>query len=150
MLSLATLLIAALNAVQAPPSAPPDVAVVVNSGSTNTAGYRIIIRPNGSATYIFNRASASAPAQTLSPLLTRTFFRDLAAARPFTALPPGPCMKSASFGTKTFVDFRAASTPDLSCAPAESKSSRVYQDILNIERYLHVPYRNAQGRRYLQ
>lgn len=120
----------------------------MNTGSTNTTGYSIIVQSSGSARYLLGRAATSPPARVLSPERTRAFFADLTAARPFDALPVEHCMKSASFGTKTYIRFDDAVTPDLSCVPEGSAGKRLYRDIIDIERQLHVPYRSARNHRY--
>ena len=98
-----------------------DTAVITNSGSTNTAGYRIVVERTGKATYTEMRRRGARPDESttrtsaLPDALVRRFFADLAAAQPLSSLPKIGCMKSASFGTTLTVEFDGESSPDLSC-----------------------------------
>ena len=100
-----------------------DTAVIVDSGSTNTAGFRITVERSGQASYTAMPRRANLPAQgqaaskkrKLSKDLVRRFYSDLEAAKPLAELPGGGCMKSASFGTTLTVETEGQRTPDLSC-----------------------------------
>lgn len=109
-----------------------DSAVIVNSGSTNTAGYRIALSSDGSASVTTqNRDGApagktksfSVPASTVA-----RFFSDLATARKEKA-PLVPCMKSASFGTSTHVTWQGWVSPDLDCPPATPAVQALVKDL---------------------
>src|SRR5580692_1733313 len=98
---------------------PPDqVAVIVNSGSTNTAGFKITVHSSGPSTAVMlNRQGVAQNAVhsfTVSSKQASTLFADLKAAK---AAPPsqGGCMKSASFGTSTHVQWQGWTSPDLDC-----------------------------------
>src|SRR4030088_228349 len=69
-------------------------AVILNTGSTNSAGYRIVVQANGSAEYVqgSTRATAHVPQAVVSK-----FFADLQAAMPLSRVHVVPCMKSVSF-----------------------------------------------------
>lgn len=104
------------------PSAGQDAATILNSGSTNRPGFRIVIDPSGSAEYtsVPRRAGPQAePAKpmqaTLARALIERFYADLKAAKPFASLPAVHCMKSASFGSTLTIAFGGEQTPDLSC-----------------------------------
>ena len=58
---------------------PKGAAVILDTGSTNTLGYRIVVRQSGEAEYINGpkRAMAEVP-----PSLSTRFFKDLQAAMP--------------------------------------------------------------------
>ncbi|MFY9780826.1 MAG: hypothetical protein WAJ85_09985 [Candidatus Baltobacteraceae bacterium] len=123
-LTCALLVPSALPSVAASPSAgpsapPDDGASIVNSGSTNLAGYQLHVLPNGS---VVAGPGASAPKQ-VSAALARRLFADLAAAGPLDRLPAAACMKSASFGSVTRVTYRGQTSPDLSC-PSSSRALR--------------------------
>jgi hypothetical protein len=121
--------------------APPGAVVIVNSGSTNTAGYHIIVQPDGTATYDVHTSasSASAPKRKLESKVVRPLFRDLSAARSVEKLPTGVCMKSASFGTRTYVQWHGVSSPDLSCSSDDARVTRLYRDITAVEQQLGFP-----------
>ena len=94
------------------PPVPPDAAVIENSGSTNAAGYTIVISPDGNAVVrqydSFQRKVAGAPQ-------TRWLFLKLREAAPLDSLATVHCLKSASFGSSTTVSWNDRSTADLSC-----------------------------------
>jgi hypothetical protein len=101
---------------------PPDSAVIVNSGSTNTSGYAIQVSSEGKASVtIQNRGTATGTPKpfTVSTETTARFFSDLAAARKANAVTV-PCMKSASFGTSEHVKWQGWVSPDLTCPPKDS------------------------------
>jgi hypothetical protein len=95
------------------PSASPAVnAVIVNSGSTNLAGYRIEVAPDGRAQVTQGEATRSV---TIPAKLATQLYADLAAAGPLDALPTEPCMKSASFGSRTLLAYKTKTSGDLQC-----------------------------------
>ncbi len=108
---------------------PHGAAVIMNTGSTNANGYRIVIQQHGAAEYVVGYRRATA---TVTGDLTKKFFDDLAAAAPLDQLPSHPCMKSVSFGTSLFVWWSAhGRSPDLSC-PTDSRGSAVRNDAQRI------------------
>src|SRR5215472_14805186 len=88
-----------------------DEAVIVNSGSTNTAGFRIVVNKNGDAEYTVMPRRFGPPAQSepmrrkIPEALTQRLFSHLGAAKPLTNLPRERCAKSASFGTSLTIEF---------------------------------------------
>jgi hypothetical protein len=112
-------------------SPPADSAVIVNSGSTNRAGFRIVVDRSGNAEYTAtprrpNQPSASAtPARLPAPdALVERLYSDLEAAKPLASLPHPRCAKSASFGFRLTIEFGGFETPDLSCGDADSLKLR--------------------------
>ena len=98
----------------------PDEALIVNSGSTNRAGYRLRVYADG--TTALQQADAAVRKQV--PLgLVKRFFADLRAAGPLDKLPRAACMKSVSFGSSTQVAYRGKTSPDLTC-PSASPAER--------------------------
>jgi len=98
-------------------STPRDGAVIVDSGSTNTSGYRIEIWSDGNATIVLqNRGVAHSTAKpfAVAPAVAAQFFANLKAARTAN-VNTLPCMKSASFGTTTRVTWHEWTSPDLDC-----------------------------------
>jgi hypothetical protein len=98
-------------------------AEIVDSGSTNTAGFRILVDRAGRAEYKAvprkngpqTDANSGNKRRQLSRELADRFYADLEAAKPFSSLPDQHCMKSASFGTTRSIEFAGEKTPDLSC-----------------------------------
>jgi hypothetical protein len=124
-------IILALGATRAWGAPPADTgsAAIVNSGSTNTPGFKIVVKRNGNAEYTPvprvrpqpGIPGAEEPAKRdLPPALTHRLFSDLDAARPFSGLPRPRCMKSVSFGTRLTIQFEGDETPDLNCGAGQS------------------------------
>lgn len=105
---------------------PRGAAVILDTGSTNTAAYRIVVTESGQATSVL-AGRASATSQIGADLASR-LFTDLRAGMPLSQLRLAPCMKSASFGSSRFVWWRGQRSPDITCpgAPAISR------DVLDI------------------
>jgi len=92
--------------------------IIVNSGSTNTCPYTISVLPSGQATYTVCDSQGSGE---ISSSLTTKFFDDIRAAEPLSELPYMSCGKSVSFGTKTKVDYKKQTSPDVSCPSTDSR-----------------------------
>jgi hypothetical protein len=115
-------------------SPPPDSAVIVNSGSTNKAGFRIVVERSGNAEYAaIPRGLNPQPAQPESTktahgpvpdALVQRLYSDLEAAKPLASLPQPRCMKSASFGFRLTIELGSLETPDLSCGDGNSPKLR--------------------------
>jgi hypothetical protein len=91
---------------------PKGAAVILNTGSTNALGYRIVIQQSGAAEYIKGDKRATT---TVPMAVTTKFFTDLQAAMPLKVHPMIHCMKSVSFGTSLFVWWKGARSYDLTC-----------------------------------
>lgn len=112
-----------------------DSAVIANSGSTNTLGYRIEVRSDGSATVEMVHAATASPSPaksfTVSSSITKQFFADLAAARQAKTVTE-PCMKSASFGSSTYVTWQGWRSGDLTCPPSDPAGKSLVKDVEEI------------------
>jgi|SRR5579863_1314941 hypothetical protein len=104
-----------------------DVAVIVNSGSTNTAGFRIVVERSGNAEFTAGPPRPNRPDEKpkqmrrkLPDPLVERLYSDLDAAKPLSSLPSQRCAKSASFGTKLTIEFGGQESPDLSCGPGDN------------------------------
>src|ERR1700684_3269310 len=85
-------------------------ALIVDSGSTNRAGYRLRVYADGTTAL----QQGDVPLRKhVSADLVKRFFADLQAAGPLDRLPVGHCMKSASFGSSAFVAYRGTMSPDV-------------------------------------
>jgi hypothetical protein len=142
---LCTLAIAALVA-----ATPPDSAVIVNSGSTNTVGYSITIWPSGKASLTTQNRDGSpigpAKAFNVAPTTAARFFTDLAAAKN-THAATVPCMKSASFGSSMHVKWQGWVSPDLECPPNDSAGEALVKDVDQIRQasgLARMPLRTPQ------
>ncbi len=96
---------------------------IVNSGSTNTAGFRIVVEKSGNAEYtgqprrfpIGRSETAKTIRKTIPKALAERLYSDVKAAQPLSALPERHCVKSVSFGTRLTIETKGDVSPDLSC-----------------------------------
>jgi len=98
--------------------------IVDNSGSTNFSGYRIIIKPSGQinilphgrmrANLVYSKGDYTVPSQSALKLIS-----DLEAVMPLSGLKSPRCMKSVSFGTRTFVTYKGQTSSDIQCMKTE-------------------------------
>ena len=108
------------------------LAAIVDSGSTNTNGFRLVVEQSGKIQSIVkphgpqarNGESPAATSGTVPPTLARRFYSDLDAAWPLSLRPSQHCLKSASFGTRLTIEFAGETTPDLSCGRITNPSVR--------------------------
>ncbi|HEY0394103.1 MAG TPA: hypothetical protein VGD01_06365 [Candidatus Elarobacter sp.] len=98
----------------------PGEALIVNSGSTNRAGYRLRVWADG--TTALQQGDVPLKKQVSAELVKR-FFADLNAAGPLDRLTLAHCMKSASFGSATAIGYRGKMSGDISC-PGTSTAAR--------------------------
>lgn len=124
-LGAAGLLLAALPTLaKTPPKATPkaaamQTAIIENTGSTNTSGYTITLTSTGTKYHVASVSNSGNDRNTETgnrePLghQVKQFFADLEAAMPLTGLPAGRGMRSASFGTRTFITYQGQRSPDL-------------------------------------
>jgi hypothetical protein len=94
------------------PAWGPEDAVIRNSGSTNAAGYTIVVHRDGSAEIDQGGVAEHA---TLARPQTEWLFAKLQADAPISNLVSAHCMRSMSFGSTTHVTYRGATTGDLGC-----------------------------------
>ncbi|MGA8797677.1 MAG: hypothetical protein WB526_11520 [Candidatus Cybelea sp.] len=110
---------------------PLDSAVIVDSGSTNTLGYRIDVQSDGSASV--STGSSSPKPFTVSQATVAHFFADLAAARKGNAT-SAPCMKSASFGSTLRISWQQWVSPDLTCPPKDALGAALITDVQTLRK----------------
>ena len=113
------------------PANESDPATIVDSGSTNRAGFRIAVDRAGVAEITATRKRPGANEAQPGPIrkmlpqaLADAFYADLKAARPLASLPAIHCAKSASFGSALTVGFDREETPDLSCGDGGNRAMR--------------------------
>lgn len=96
---------------------------IVNSGSTNTAGFDIVVQKSGEAEYtthprpvaIERSETPKKIHKTIPKTLAEQIYADVQTAQPLASLPPRHCVKSVSFGTRLIIEFDGQQSPDLSC-----------------------------------
>ena len=134
----AALLLTALPALAKPtPKAPVQTAVIENSGSTNTTGYTLRISPSGEAGQVIGNDLMEFKPAALPKAEVKKFFADLNAAMPLTSLPVRHGMRSASFGTETFITYKGQKSPDLTFA-SDPRTAALKADIDSITKALHI------------
>lgn len=114
-------------------AAPVEKAAIVDSGSTNTAGYRIDVSSDGSGTLTMQPHPRSNASTTPKPFrietaLAQRFFNDIKAVRGVN-VEGKPCMKSASFGTTTHVTYNGWTSPDLDCPSPNELMDALMRDV---------------------
>jgi hypothetical protein len=98
------------------------LATIIQSRSTNTSDYTIVIHDDGSATAEIGGASSALPTepsrtQEFPPgaIDTKTLRRLLTEIGDVSKIPIGGCAKSASFGTRTQLTYASKTSGDLQC-----------------------------------
>ena len=122
-----------------------SVAAIVDSGSTNRAGFRITIDHEGAAVLTSAPRRFAARGMPPDPIrrvvpkaLRETFYADLRAAGPLASLPAMDCAKSVSFGSTLSVEFGGEQTPDLSCGDGGNAALRdLIRDVRQISDLMH-------------
>lgn len=133
------------------------VATILQSGSTNTRGYRVTIFDDGSATAVISTApnslrssqphiqqfpAGTTDADRLQALLTR--IGDV------STIPTGRCAKSVSFGTRTQISYKGKTSGDIQCirgaASGEESLLRASEElsILVQDTLRHLNVRNSR------
>ena len=133
-LLLGALLAQAVEAPASQPPVPPGAAVIANSGSTNAAGFTVVVTPDGAATV---RQYDGSKQKVVGAPQTRWLFALLQAAGPLDALGLAHCMKSASFGTSTRIAWNDRTSGDLSCG-GDATSRELARTIGVIVRQLDI------------
>jgi hypothetical protein len=121
-LAIAGLMVAGISRLPVATAAEPDTVTIIDSGSTNRPGFRIVVDHSGEAELISTprkRGTSQEQSKPIRRMLPRAtverFQADLKAAKPLTSLPEVHCMKSASFGSNLTVSFGGEQSPDLMC-----------------------------------
>jgi hypothetical protein len=100
---------------------PHLAAVIMDTGSTNAPGYRIVVQRSGAVEYIIGGVRNTMHADAGQ---TAQLFASLSAGMPLSQLASAHCMKSASFGTSQFAYWNHERSPDLTC-PGDAQSKAV-------------------------
>ena len=94
---------------------------ISQSRSTNTRGYKVVIRDDGSATAEIDGAGSlptePSRSQQFPPgaIDTKTLRRLLTEVGDVSKIPTGGCAKSVSFGTRTQITYAGKTSGDLQC-----------------------------------
>ena len=153
LLALALLLLPALSASaksahHSRAAVSRDFAYIINSGNTQISGYRVYVGANGrlSSVYLMRGGRRGVHRTgSLSPLVARRFFADLAQAAPLNALPYGvrpetaPAMDAP--GIRIYVLYHDQQSPDLRYS-AGSAGKALYQDVKQAIQTVRMPVPN--------
>ena len=123
-------------------STESGAAAIVNSGSTNRAGFRIVVEPSGRAEWLAapQQEPKEAVQRTIPSADVKRFYADLDAAQPLASLPQVHCVKSVSFGSTLRVELAGQQTPDLSCGDGGSEVLRnLIRDVRGIVAVFQAP-----------
>jgi hypothetical protein len=94
---------------------------IEDTGSTNRPGLRVIVDRDGHATV--EPRHGESQQVVLPEHLCERFMQHVEAAGPMNELPAVHCIKSVSFGSRTFVEFKGNRSPDLSCPASDDPRS---------------------------
>ena len=100
-------------------------ALILDSGSTNRAGYRLRVYATG---WTALQQGDVPIRKRVSAALVKRFFADLRAAGPLDRIAVMRCMKSISFGSSMQIGYRGRLSPDLSCPSASSRARALAVD----------------------
>lgn len=111
-----------------------NIAEILNSGSTNTCGYKIYVATDGRELYhmCYNHGHGR-----LSVALAKKFLHDIQIAGPLNKLPSRGCIKSVGFGTRTTIQYHGQQSPDISC-PTNHLEELLNADVVQIAQALQV------------
>jgi hypothetical protein len=115
----------------------PQQAIIENTGSTNSAGVKLIVGPSGAAEV--QPRNAEARKTNVDARLSERLFQDLKSIGPLSALPRAHCMKSVSFGTSLYIEYNGERSPDLNCpVAADSKLAILQKDARDLMEAAHA------------
>lgn len=102
---------------------------IVNSGSTNQHGFRIVVERSGKATYTPAKRG-KAQKKNVDKALAQRLFKDVDAVKPLGSLHAPGCWKSSSFGSTLVVEVGSERSPDLSCGDGgDANLAAVIKDV---------------------
>jgi hypothetical protein len=105
----------------------PGEALIVNSGSTNRAGYRLRVYETG---WTALQQGDVPLRKRVSLALVKRLFADLRAAGPLDELQVARCMKSMSFGSSTQIAYLGKMSRDISCGSTSEAGRALEADAL--------------------
>lgn len=126
-----------------------NLATIIQSRSTNTRGYKVVIHNDGSATAEIGGASFASRiepprSQQFPPgtIDTRTLRRLLAQIGDVSKIPTGGCAKSVSFGTRTQIAYAGRTSGDLQCIrqPASGGDQALLQASEDLGRFVQATF----------
>ncbi|CAF1503302.1 unnamed protein product [Didymodactylos carnosus] len=124
-----------------------NVIRVVNSGSTNKAGFDIKIKRDGITKWIVyprsrpfgnNNYQPTEKGFKLSQEFTNTLFNQIELTMPLNQYLDTHCIKSASFGSTLRVSYNDQTSPDLTCPIDNEKLATLYTLVGDLIKKLYI------------
>jgi hypothetical protein len=119
------------------------LAVITNSGSTNSPGSQLIIRNDGSGSLTFQLRPWQQPSKhyenkTFPPgtFDSRQLARILAEIHDLSTVPGHGCFKSISFGSTTTITHNGKTSGDISCIAGTD--APLFQDLRNVVQHMYT------------
>ena len=104
---------------------------VIYTGSTNVPGMNVKLENTGPQAMVEPRKGTPQKI-TLTQEVCDRLMQDLKAAGPLNELPAVHCMKSVSFGTSVFIEYKGVRSPDLSCRQTDGRALALKKDASDI------------------
>jgi len=133
----------ARSTMQASNSANNIVAVITNSGSTNTPGFTLTLYTDGSGALTYKQdlnaqrfhryADKKFPPGTFD---SNQYTSILTQINDVSAIPDHGCLKSVSFGTTTTITYKGKTSGDLSCL--SNQDQKIYLDLKQLVQGIFV------------
>ena len=113
--------------------------IIDDSGSTNFSGYRATIEPSGQVDIlahgrVSNNSVYSYGKYKVAPEDVKKLIDDLEAVMPLSKLSADFCVRSVSFGTKTYVTYKDQTSPDIQCLKSKEFVKDIYRIMATIPR----------------
>lgn len=122
---------------QPPPQANELLAVITNSGSTNTPGSTLTIMKDGSGSLTYQKGAQE---DRFGRFVNKTFSQGtfessqlenlLTQIKDVGTIPNRDCLKSVSFGSTTTITYQGKTSGDLSCLSNEDP--QIFLDLKNL------------------
>ncbi|HEX2571651.1 MAG TPA: hypothetical protein VH877_18975 [Polyangia bacterium] len=123
---------------------PTNALVILNTGTTDTIGYRIVIPPSGEAFFVTGKG----PGQKQLPAkLLKKLHKDLAAVGSLEQMAVRtPCPKPAASATTTTLQYHGQFSGDLTCAGDKRavKLQKVITEVVKVLGVTNVPRSEGQ------
>jgi hypothetical protein len=141
--SITRLEVMASSSSQHPQDAHGVLAVITNSGSTNSPGSQLIIYNDGSGSLTFQQRTWQQPSiqyvnKTFPPgtFDSSQLARILAQIHDVSTVPGHGCFKSISFGSSTTITHNEKTSGDISCTSGADEP--LFQDLRNLVQHLYT------------
>jgi len=120
-----------------------NLATIVESGSSNTCGYQVVIHNDGSATEVIRGKMDAIVARRKFPpgtIDTKTLLSLLTEIGDVSTIPTGFCVKPVSFATTTTISYAGKTSGDLQSIPqyASGGDQALLQASKDLDRFVQT------------